>query len=351
MNKLKLLAPTRLAPAALAALAFSLSACTPQQALGTVAKVPTFETQSIRLSSVRLGSGAQAELTVTLRVNNPNAFPIRLKNFHTDLFLSGQRSAQVDLPNINLPAHGSALQTAHVRLPINLASASELLRVARGEQVAYRLDGTFTADLGALGQPSFGPLTLRKGEASMEAALTKDILLFLIVILFLIHEFEEMIMVSPWVRRQLQSGSTRTQRHYFVRRFAKASQAVPVLMIGIETLILSAITIISLGTGYTALMIGFLILYTLHLFAHISEWFVYRCYTPSLITSILTLPLCLIVGYALFLVSQATFISIVISTIIMLVLFALNFALLGFLEPKAIQWFKNYECPNISQEY
>jgi hypothetical protein len=35
----------------------------------------------------------------------------------------------------------------------------------------YRLEGTFVADLGALGQPSFGPYTLAQGQFKQAAIL------------------------------------------------------------------------------------------------------------------------------------------------------------------------------------
>lgn len=144
-------------------LALGLGACAPTQA---AVQVPTFEVQNVRLTGLTLPSGpnpAVASLTLRLRVNNPNPLPLRLANFSGRLILDGQDVGRADLPNLNLPARGEAEQIANLDIPVTLQTAAAFLRVARGQQVAYRVDGSFTADLGALGRPTFGPFTLAQG--------------------------------------------------------------------------------------------------------------------------------------------------------------------------------------------
>lgn len=149
-------------------------------------------------------------------------------------------------------------------------------------------------------------------------------------------------MIAPWVQRQLRRRSPRTRDHYFIHRFAGASQAVIVLLIGIEFLILTTVTFVTLATGWYALMIGFLVPYGLHLLGHITELFVYRAYTPSLLTSVVTLPLCAVTGCALYVVSGSSAAEIVLAACVMTVLFGANFALIGALEPRATRWFAQY---------
>lgn len=178
--------------------------------------------------------------------------------------------------------------------------------------------------------------------------MTAATLVYITIVLFLVHEFEEMIMIAPWIRRQMRCGSARTRTHYFVHRFAGASQAVIVLMIGIEFLILSAVTITVLTTGWYSLMIGFLIPYVLHLVGHITEWFIYRSYTPSLATSVITLLPCVSVAVALYIVADVTPVSVAASAAVMTLLFAANFGIIQVLEPKAQRWFHSYENPEIA---
>nr|WP_232472543.1 LEA type 2 family protein [Deinococcus sp. DB0503] len=140
-----------------------MGACAPTP---SALQVPTFEVRSVRLTGLTLPSGPQpalASITLRLRVQNPNPLPVRLANIAGRLVLDGAEVGEVNLPNVNLPARGESEQVANLSLPVTLQTAGAFLRVARGQQVAYRVDGTFTADLGVLGRPSFGPFTLAQG--------------------------------------------------------------------------------------------------------------------------------------------------------------------------------------------
>ncbi len=139
-----------------------------------IISVPTFTVQSVRLTGLTLpgfGSPATAFLTLQLLVNNPNPLPIRMANIAGTLLLDGGEVAVVNLPDVDLPARGSASQRADLSLPVTLNTAASFIKVARGQQVSYRLDGTFTADLGLLGRPSFGPFTLVQGVLQQPAIL------------------------------------------------------------------------------------------------------------------------------------------------------------------------------------
>lgn len=141
----------------------ALASCAPLQ---QVVKVPTMKVESIRLNSLTLpasGRPATANIGLTLRVQNPNNVPVKLANIAAKVIIDGDYVGDVNLPNINLPANGEARQPAELSLPVTLNTAAAFLKIARGQEVSYRLDGTFTADLGALGHPSFGPFTFAQG--------------------------------------------------------------------------------------------------------------------------------------------------------------------------------------------
>ena len=149
----------------------AFASCAPlQQAV----KVPTMKVEGIRLNSLSLPSGvrpAVANVTLKLRVTNPNGVPVRLANIFSTVIIDGEKVGDVNLPNVDLPANGNAFQDANLDIPVTISTASAFLKVARGQQVSYRLDGTFTADLGALGRPSFGPFTLAQGVWKQTAIL------------------------------------------------------------------------------------------------------------------------------------------------------------------------------------
>lgn len=154
----------RLHPALLVVLpTLALAACAPlQQAV----KVPTMKVEGLQLNSLTLPSGlrpALANVTLHLKVTNPNGVPVKLANIFATVIIDGDKVGDINLPNVNLPANGDAMQDANLDIPVTLNTAGAFLKVARGQQVSYRLDGTFTADLGALGRPSFGPFTLSQG--------------------------------------------------------------------------------------------------------------------------------------------------------------------------------------------
>ncbi len=125
----------------------------------------------MRLNSLTLLGNPTANVTLRVKVGNPNPVPVRLANIASRLILDGQDVGTVNLPNVNLPARGETVQDANLSLPLSLSAGAAFLNVARGQQVSYRLDGTFTADLGVLGQPTFGPFTLSQGVWKQPAIL------------------------------------------------------------------------------------------------------------------------------------------------------------------------------------
>ena len=141
-----------------------LTACAPTGQ--RLAYPPVIEIESIRLTGLTLpapGRAAGAAVVLGLQVDNPNPFPLRVAQLAGTLVLDGQAVGAVVVPDLRLPARGQARHEAQLSLPVTLNTATAFLKVARGQEVSYRLDGTFTADLGPLGQPSFGPFTLSQG--------------------------------------------------------------------------------------------------------------------------------------------------------------------------------------------
>lgn len=145
--------------------ACGLGACAPAS---QVLQVPTIDVQSVRLTRLTLPGGLGgvpvADLKLQLRVSNPNAVPLRMSNIQATLVIDGAQVGEATFPRVNVPARGSADQQADVSLPVTLSTAASFLKVARGQQVSYRLDGTFTADFGPLGPKNFGPFTLSQGQ-------------------------------------------------------------------------------------------------------------------------------------------------------------------------------------------
>ncbi|GHF29047.1 LEA14-like dessication related protein [Deinococcus metalli] len=154
----------RAVTAPLALLTLCLGACAPTQ----IIQVPTVDVQSVRLTRLSLpgglGGAPVADVSLTLKVGNANAIGLRMADIASDVIIDGTRVGHVNLPNVNVPARGSAEQVANVSIPVTLDTAAAFLKIARGQLVTYRLDGGFAADFGPLGLQRFGPFTLAQGQ-------------------------------------------------------------------------------------------------------------------------------------------------------------------------------------------
>ena len=144
--------------------ALGLASCAPTQQ--RLVYPPVVGVEKIRLTSLALpmpGRSAEAGVQLELRIENPNALPVRLTQIEGALILDGQEVGRVTVPDLRLPAQGETRQVAQLTLPVTLNTATLFLDIARGQEVSYRLDGSLTADFGPLGQQRFGPFTLSQG--------------------------------------------------------------------------------------------------------------------------------------------------------------------------------------------
>ncbi len=117
----------------------------------------------------------------------------------------------------------------------------------------------------------------------------------LLPIVFMVHDFEELIMFEPWLRKN---------RAEIARRFPpidrvlgahhdRLSPAGFAVAVSHEFILIAGITVAALATGVYGLWFGAFAAFALHLLVHIGQWLVYRKYVPCVITSVLALPYCL----------------------------------------------------------
>jgi hypothetical protein len=150
-----------------------LSSCATLEGLRGVVQAPTFSHATDRHAEIRM-IGPTAELPVggaVIRiwtvVGNPNPFGFTLRTLSGTLFLEGTKSADADFP-LGLPLRAGEQTEVPLDLSVSFADLPGLVHVARsaarGEPVAFRLDGTVGVDAGRLGEPVFGPMTLLDGE-------------------------------------------------------------------------------------------------------------------------------------------------------------------------------------------
>ena len=149
------------------------SGCAALGQLGNLVQPLRFEQVDGRPPEIRLSGLSRtqplggANVRLWMRVINPNPFGLTLSTLDTTLLLDDRRAASGEFP-LGLPLRASEESEIPLDLAIDFRDASGLVEVVRsaagGERVDYELEGTIGIDAGSLGQPTFGPLTIVKGE-------------------------------------------------------------------------------------------------------------------------------------------------------------------------------------------
>lgn len=120
-------------------------------------------------------------------------------------------------------------------------------------------------------------------------------LIWLFPILFIFHDFEEIIFMQVWISKN---------KNYLCDRFPKVcKKLLPhfenittssfALGVAEEFIIISIITVISYAMSWYDLWIGLFIAFTFHLLIHCFQAVILRKYVPAIVTSIICLPICI----------------------------------------------------------
>jgi hypothetical protein len=157
--------------AALALLAHA--GCASLGGLGSLIRAPQFYTADGREAEIVLRGPTRdmplggAAVRLYARVVNPNPFGLTLSRLTGDLFLEGTRAAEVDFP-LGLPLVANDEAEVPIDLAVGFQDVPRLAQVIGrafgGSRMGYRLDGRIGVDAGALGRPSFGPMTILEGD-------------------------------------------------------------------------------------------------------------------------------------------------------------------------------------------
>jgi hypothetical protein len=157
-------------------LALACEGCASLGGLSGLVRAPRFQRDDQRPAEVRLfgrsstGGLGGAGVRLWARVFNPNPFGLTLSTLRGSLFLEETHAATVDLP-LGLALIAQQEQLVPIDISIDFSDLPGLVgvvgRAAGGQSLAYRLDGTIGVDAGALGAPTFGPMTLLRGDAQV----------------------------------------------------------------------------------------------------------------------------------------------------------------------------------------
>jgi len=153
--------------------ALSVAGCASLEGLRALIQPPRFEQSADRPSEIRvlpLQSGrvaGGATVRIWTDVTNPNPFGFTLSTVQATLLLDDVEAADADFP-LGLPLQPRQTETIPFDLTVSFTNvprlASVIRQAASGGGLTYRLEGTIGIDAGRFGQPTFGPMTLVRGD-------------------------------------------------------------------------------------------------------------------------------------------------------------------------------------------
>jgi hypothetical protein len=144
--------------------------------------------------------------------------------------------------------------------------------------------------------------------------------------LFVIHEFEEIIRVFPWIKKYRNNPEYK-QDLWISRKKNYPSTECISIMIGEEIVLLSIILTIGIVLNSILIILAAIIFNTIHLVLHILSAIAIRKWNPGSISSIITMFLNIVLLIILFL-HGVEIVKLVIITVITVVVFMLNINIL-----------------------
>jgi hypothetical protein len=106
---------------------------------------------------------------------------------------------------------------------------------------------------------------------------------------FMIHEFEEIAFVRPWLA--ITEGRADARDMWSTRRWAYPSSEAIALMIAEQFVLVALILGFAVAVGWGELIIGAFTVHGLHLFVHMADAIRVRRWSPGSVTAVATLPL------------------------------------------------------------
>ncbi len=168
-----------------------------------------------------------------------------------------------------------------------------------------------------------------------------QILMAMLPIIFMIHDFEEIIMFKPWLsknRSELKARFPQFENFLAKKNYFNLSTSAFAVAVLHEFILISLVTVLSLLYNSYYWWFGAFAVYTIHLFVHIIQWVVYRKYLPVIITSVLTLPYCIYTFFVFINTVEISAMQILIWTLIGIIITILSFPSAFYLAFKFEDW-------------
>jgi hypothetical protein len=139
--------------------------------------------------------------------------------------------------------------------------------------------------------------------AWLDSILSLQSIIWLFLAAFILHDFEEIIVVEPWIKKNYQHlldaappAFKRTVESFY--DITSGQFAVAVL---IEFIVFIPTTWFAAETDHNLLFLAFNVVLFLHVFTHLGQSLILKKYTPGVVTAlVITLPYSLYLFYRLF---------------------------------------------------
>ncbi|CCZ98221.1 putative uncharacterized protein [Alistipes sp. CAG:157] len=163
------------------------------------------------------------------------------------------------------------------------------------------------------------------------------ILIYLLPILFMLHEFEEMVMLPAWIEKNEKELS----RRFPALRSKLSFLQSPAFGIAVceEFIIVSVCTMATIITGNMLFWYISLLAFSLHFVAHIIQFFMIRKYIPAIVSTVLCLPYC--IKAICDVQGQYSYAENILLGVLSLVICIANLCLMQIVAPRIYKWIKN----------
>jgi hypothetical protein len=182
----------------------------------------------------------------------------------------------------------------------------------------------------------------------MILSIKPETLMWLLPIVFMLHDFEEIIMMRPWLIKNWANLEKRfpAQAIRAMARQKDMSVSAYALAVSEELVVLSAFTFLGAECEMYNFWAGFLIGFFIHLLVHIGQFIAFRGYVPVIITSIPAAAYCLIALHDLNLVHPLDGKMVTVWAFISLVIIVVNLLFALKIAQKFDVWLKKYYPEN-----
>lgn len=172
---------------------------------------------------------------------------------------------------------------------------------------------------------------------------TLTLIICLFPIVFMFHDFEEIIFFKPWINKNnayLRERFPRLSKK-FLPHFELLSTSGFALAVAEEFVLLSFITYGSIYFDNYYLWIAAFMGFFIHLIMHVVQWIILRRYVPVIVTSLISLPYCVYTFIRILEINMFQVFEIVFWTFIGLLVMGINGLFAHKLGEKLDRWIRN----------